>query len=136
SIGRDTGGGGIEPRSRGGGRTRRGRVRWWRGATPHAALATWARADHTLIPVDLPRHGSSLGRALAAAFAVAVLVAAPQSSTATTYFVRAAGDDAAAGNSRASAWRSLARVNEVDLEPGDRILLEGRATFHGRLGIG
>ena len=67
---------------------------------------------------------------------MAVLVAAPQSSAATAYFVRAAGDDAAAGTSRATAWRSLARVNEVDLEPGDRILLEGRATFDGRLVIG
>ena len=27
-------------------------------------------------------------------------------------------------------------MNEVDLEPGDRILLEGRATFDGRLVIG
>src|SRR5215475_16169374 len=43
------------------------------------------------MPVDRPRHGSSLGRALAAPFAVAVLVAAPQSSAATAYFVRAAG---------------------------------------------
>src|SRR5262249_29232465 len=51
-------------------------------------------------------------------------------------FGRAGGDDAAAGNTRASSWRSLARVNEVDLEPGDRILLEGRATFDGRLVIG
>lgn len=50
--------------------------------------------------------------------------------------MRADGDDAAAGTSRATAWRTLERVNAVDLEPGDRVLLEGRATFAGPLVIG
>jgi hypothetical protein len=73
--------------------------------------------------------------ARAAAAAIALLATAGPAA-ATRYFVRAAGDDTAAGTSRATAWRSLERVNDVDLEPGDHVLLEGRATFAGRLVIG
>jgi hypothetical protein len=48
---------------------------------------------------------------------------------AVTYYVSAAGNDAYAGTSPQSAWRSIARVNAVDLNPGDRILFEGGRTF-------
>lgn len=74
-------------------------------------------------------------RTLAAA-ATLMLLAAADPAGAKAYFVRAAGDDAAAGTTRATAWRTLARVNAVDLEPGDQVLLEGRATFAGQLVIG
>ncbi|MDQ3035321.1 MAG: right-handed parallel beta-helix repeat-containing protein [Myxococcota bacterium] len=49
------------------------------------------------------------------------------------YYVRPTGDDASAGTSPELAWRTLARVNEADLEPGDRVLLEGGASFDGTL---
>lgn len=75
-------------------------------------------------------------RALVMAAAVALLAAAPDAAAATAYFVRAAGDDAAAGTTKATAWRTLERVNAADLEPGDRVLLEGGAAFAGRLVIG
>lgn len=68
--------------------------------------------------------------------AALLLAAAAGRADATTYFVTAVGDDGAAGTSRAAAWRTLDRVNAADLEPGDRVLLEGRATFPGTLVIG
>ena len=74
-------------------------------------------------------------RALAAAIAVALLASAAAPAFATTYFLRAGGDDASAGTTRATAWRTLERLNAVDLEPGDLVLLEGRAAFAGTLVI-
>jgi hypothetical protein len=67
--------------------------------------------------------------------ASALIPATADGAAARLYFVSAAGDDAAAGTSRATAWRTLARVNALDLEPGDRVLLEGRSTFPGTLVI-
>jgi hypothetical protein len=74
--------------------------------------------------------------ALAAATIAALLALAAGPAAATAYYLRATGDDAAAGTSRSTAWRSLERVNAVDLQPGDRVLLEGGATFAGKLVIG
>src|SRR5687768_12732094 len=48
---------------------------------------------------------------------------------AVTYYVSAAGDDNAAGTSPQTAWRSIDRVNQVDLNGGDKVLFEGRQTF-------
>jgi hypothetical protein len=50
-----------------------------------------------------------------------------------TYYISASGDDAAAGTSAEAAWRTLSRVNALDLEPGDRVLLEGGRTFSGTI---
>ena len=52
---------------------------------------------------------------------------------AADYYVRPAGADGNSGLSPDAAWRSIARVNKQDLEPGDRILLEGGETFSGPL---
>src|SRR5215510_2454507 len=55
---------------------------------------------------------------------------------AARYYVRTDGDDAADGTSRAHAWRSIARVNVADLEPGDTVLFEAGGVFAGRLELG
>ncbi|MBY0274537.1 right-handed parallel beta-helix repeat-containing protein [Candidatus Binatia bacterium] len=78
----------------------------------------------------------SLGHRATIVLAAMLLAAAAGRADATTYFVTAAGDDGAAGTTRAAAWRTLDRVNTADLEPGDRVLLEGQTTFPGPLVIG
>lgn len=56
---------------------------------------------------------------------------------AADYFVSPAGSDAASGRSPGTAWRSVERVNRqfVDpgVEPGDRFLFHGGASFPGNL---
>ena len=47
----------------------------------------------------------------------------------TTYYVSPAGNDAATGTSPQAAFRSVARVNALDLQPGDQVLFEGGKTF-------
>jgi hypothetical protein len=48
---------------------------------------------------------------------------------AVTYYVSASGNDNASGTSPATAWRSIARVNKVDLNGGDKVLFEGGKIF-------
>jgi hypothetical protein len=50
-----------------------------------------------------------------------------------TFFVRPDGDDAASGEALDQAWRSIERVNQQDLEPGDGVLFEAGARFEGTL---
>lgn len=75
--------------------------------------------------------GGVLAWAVAACGAAAPAVAAP----AVTYYVSPAGNDHWAGTSRRRAWRTLARVDRARLVPGDRVLLEGSATFAGTLRV-
>jgi hypothetical protein len=49
--------------------------------------------------------------------------------TGTTYYVSPRGSDSNPGTSAASAWRTVKRVNDVSLHPGDGVLFEGGATF-------
>ena len=50
---------------------------------------------------------------------------------ATTYYVSAQGDDAQAGTSVATAWRTIDRVNSATFLPGDHVLFRGGETFTG-----
>ncbi|EMG39176.1 hypothetical protein PCS_00062, partial [Desulfocurvibacter africanus PCS] len=50
-----------------------------------------------------------------------LLVAAP--AMAATYFVSPAGNDAAAGTSQGTAWKSLAKVASSQLRAGDVVQL-------------
>src|SRR5262245_46018384 len=45
----------------------------------------------------------------------------------------ATGDDADSGTTPRRAWRSLARVNALTLQPGDSVLLARGTTCHGQL---
>ncbi|MFI5731113.1 right-handed parallel beta-helix repeat-containing protein [Kribbella sp. NPDC051587] len=54
-------------------------------------------------------------------------------AAATTYYVDPAGNDAAAGTSTDTAWRSLAKVNGTTFGPGDRILFKAGARWTGQL---
>jgi hypothetical protein len=57
----------------------------------------------------------------------------PSGSHAHTFYVRPSGDDANSGTSPLEAWKTLGRVNEQDLEPGDTVLLESGKHFTGTL---
>ncbi len=50
-----------------------------------------------------------------------------------TYFVTPAGNDANSGRSISQAWKSISRVNECKLAPGDIVLFEGGSTYSGTL---
>ncbi len=52
------------------------------------------------------------------------------------FFVRPDGNDSALGMSRKAAWRSIERVNDARLQPGDRVLFQASQTFTGNLRIG
>jgi hypothetical protein len=77
-------------------------------------------------------------RALAFVLIAAAVLGAdsPARSAAHTYFVDSErGDDENAGTSTAAAWRTLARVNDASLRPGDRVLLRRGASWPGTLRI-
>lgn len=49
--------------------------------------------------------------------------------TGTTYYVSPAGSDSNSGRSPNAPWRTVKRVNEASLRPGDGVLFQGGATF-------
>lgn len=50
-----------------------------------------------------------------------------------TYFVSPSGNDEATGMSPQDPWKSIAKVNNTILEPGDEVLFEGGNEFYGNL---
>jgi hypothetical protein len=54
---------------------------------------------------------------------------------ATTYYVSPSGDDNAAGTSIGTAWKTIAKVNSMNLTPGTSVLFEGGSTFSGGLNL-
>ena len=54
---------------------------------------------------------------------------------ASDYYVSSGGSDANSGTSLGDAFASISRVNTLDLEPGDRVLFEGGASFSGTLEV-
>ena len=68
-------------------------------------------------------------RLLVSTAAVLIALAFAGVANATTYYVRAQGSDSSSGRSKASAWRTVDRVNRAALRPGDTVLFEGGATF-------
>ncbi|MHC4417586.1 MAG: right-handed parallel beta-helix repeat-containing protein, partial [Planctomycetota bacterium] len=47
----------------------------------------------------------------------------------TDYYVSPSGNDGAAGTSPSTAWQTIDRVNDVDLDAGDSVSFEGGQTF-------
>ncbi len=73
---------------------------------------------------------------IVAAACTSVAPPAPHRATGITYYVSPSGNDAAAGTSPATAWRTLRRTSQAILRPGDRLLLQGGQLFPGQLTIG
>jgi hypothetical protein len=94
-------------------------------------------------PPPTPRTRVSLRRlavvALAVGTAAAVLpLATATTATAaggTTYYLSPSGNDAASGTSPEQALKSLGRVEGLNLQPGDKVLLQRGASFTGKLGV-
>src|ERR1035438_1555028 len=55
--------------------------------------------------------------------------------SATVYFVSGAGNDTNSGLTANGAWRTVSRVNDQVLSPGDRVLFEGGTTFSGSIHV-
>jgi len=64
-----------------------------------------------------------------------LILASAFSSSAADYYVSPQGDDRASGG-EGSPWRTIARANQAELKPGDRLLFEGGQVVAGRLFIG
>lgn len=52
---------------------------------------------------------------------------------ATTYYVSPTGDDASAGTSTSTAWKTIAKINNMAIPAGTTILFEGGKIFNGAL---
>jgi hypothetical protein len=50
-----------------------------------------------------------------------------------TYYVSATGNDANDGLTTATAWQTIAKVNTLNLQAGDKVLFEGLSTFIGTI---
>jgi hypothetical protein len=53
--------------------------------------------------------------------------------TAHEYYLSTSGNDSSPGTSPGKAWKSIEKVNELTLKPGDKILFKGGETFTGTL---
>lgn len=70
------------------------------------------------------------GRSAVATGTLSVADGTAPDGAGTTYYVDAqSGDDGAAGTSQVTAWKSFARVNATDFQPGDRILLKAGSSW-------
>lgn len=65
------------------------------------------------------------------------VVTAPPAATegGRVFYVSPDGSDRAGGRSPGRAWRTLERVDDASLRPGDRVLLERGGTWDGRLDV-
>jgi hypothetical protein len=77
-----------------------------------------------------------LARPLSLAPALLFLVARDDAqASGVTYYVSSTGNDASSGTDPASAWLTIARVNQQVLTPGDAVLFEGGSIFSGTIGL-
>ncbi len=97
---------------------------------PAAATSEAFGTKARLVPQTPPRPMQSATRLLSSALFLAVhLFWSLCTVTAATYYVSPGGNDAANGLSPSSPWRTVAKVNSIALQAGDRVLFEGGATF-------
>jgi hypothetical protein len=72
------------------------------------------------LPSRRPRHGR----------VVALLEAVEPRTLLTTYYVSPSGSDSDAGTSSGTPFKSIAKINSLNLNPGDNVLFEGGQTFN------
>lgn len=84
------------------------------------------------------RAAVAFGALVIAVFVPACSIYTPPRTAASgppTYYISPTGNDAAAGTSPATAWRTLYKASEVPLPPGTRLLLQGDKRFDGPLNL-
>jgi hypothetical protein len=59
----------------------------------------------------------------------------PVTNTSTSYYVSALGNDANDGRTPETPWKTLNRVNQVNLKPGESLLLRSGDVFQGTLDL-
>lgn len=92
-------------------------------AAESAAVAFAGYTDKTALKTE--------GRTIVKNDALPVTDGSAPQGTGTTYYVDSnGGNDANDGKSEATAWKSLEKVNAVDLEPGDRVLLKAGSVWN------
>src|SRR5262249_32350423 len=79
--------------------------------------------------------GALAGPTLAMSMLCGLPMAAPFSPQGTTYYVSSAGKDSDSGTSQTRAWRTISRVNQQRLRPGDTVLLQGGSTCAGTINV-
>src|SRR5206468_1324973 len=72
-------------------------------------------------------------RGLFGSMVCALVLWAPLSVQAVTYYVSSQGNDAWSGTSQSQPWRTIGRVNQQNLNPGDQVLFQAKQTFSGSL---
>ena len=56
-----------------------------------------------------------------------------QQNLTPTYYISPSGNDSHSGTSAQSAWRTIDKVNAIDLNPGDKVLFEAGHDYPGNL---
>jgi len=74
-------------------------------------------------------------RGAVASCCLALVVNIGTHSRAADYYVSSSGNDSTGNGSFGNPWATIAKINTVDLEPGDRVLFAGTNTFSGGLDI-
>ncbi|NUW38531.1 right-handed parallel beta-helix repeat-containing protein [Nonomuraea rhodomycinica] len=73
---------------------------------------------------------------IAGAGAAVASASAARAAAAPVYYLDSvAGDDAAAGTSAATAWKTLAKASAAPLEPGSKLLLKRGGSWSGQLAV-
>lgn len=67
-----------------------------------------------------------------ASFSILALVTVMGASSATDYYISPAGNDAAPGGLR-NPWKTIERLNQASLKPGDRVFFEGGKVHAGTI---
>jgi hypothetical protein len=83
-----------------------------------------------------PCFNRPMRHAVFTATMMSLVMLGARTAVAATFFVDAeAGDDDAVGTSEATAWRTIDRVNGINLEPGDTVSFKRGQTFAGQLHV-
>lgn len=99
--------------------------KWPRKRLVRSGLCAAALAMLLLFDAVMASSGLAGSRSTAGYFPAAVASA--------TFYVSPTGNDSNSGHSPEQAWRTIARVNQADFNPGSTILFEGGQSFTGSI---